>query len=180
MSDIDQFASTLLDEAKRFLERAKDAQGEDAETPSLHSALLLAFCSLEAHINAVADEFSLRNDLSMQERGVLLEKDVQLRDGVFVLTPNLRIWRLEDRLLLLHQRFSKSGLKDVSDWRSKLATATDLRNKLTHPKTTPMITIGAVEKAIEAVIETIDALYLALYDRPLPAAGFGMTSTMSF
>jgi hypothetical protein len=68
----------------------------------------------------------------------------------------------------------------AAPWRSKLAGAIDLRNKLTHPKSIPKITIGAVEKAIEAVIETIDALYLALYGRPLPAASFGLASTLDF
>ena len=110
MDDIDQFASSLLEEAKRFLERAKDAHGGDAEAPNLHAALMLAFCSLEAHVNATADEFSKRFDLSVHERGVLLERDVQLSDGAFQMSSKLRISRMEDRIELLHERFSKKGL----------------------------------------------------------------------
>jgi hypothetical protein len=147
VDDIDQFASNLLNEAKRFLERAKDAQGTSAEAPNLHAALLLAFCSLEAHVNAVADDFLSRPDLSVHERGVLGERDVRLQDGVFLLATNLRIWRLDDRIALLHQKFSKNGLDAVVPWRSKLAAAGDIRNKLTHPKAIPPITIGSVEKA---------------------------------
>jgi hypothetical protein len=72
---------------------------------------------------------------------------------------------MEDRIELLHQRFSKAGGLDLkAEWRSKLAGA-DLRNKLTHPKSIPVITIGAAEKAIESVVETIDALYRAIYGR---------------
>ena len=67
-----------------------------------------------------------------------------------------------------------------AEWRSKLSGAIDLRNKLTHPKTIPLITIGAVEKAIEAVIETINALYVALYNRHLPAVNLGLASTLDF
>lgn len=181
MENIDQFASSLLDEAKRFLEKAIDANGGSAEVPNLHAALMLAFCSLEAHVNAVADEFSQRSDLAVHEREVLLERDVQLIDGAFQLSSKLRIARMEDRIELLHVRFSKTGnLEPTAAWRSKLSGAIDLRNKLTHPKSIPRITIGAVEKAIEAVVETIDALYLALYGRSLPAAGFGLTSTLDF
>jgi hypothetical protein len=180
VNNIDQFASSLLDEAKRFLERAKEASETSSEPPNLHAALMLAFSSLEAHVNAVADEFSNRPELSLHERGVLIERDVQLHDGNFTLTPNLRIWRMEDRIALLHQRFSKTGLDMGASWRSKLGAAIDLRNKLTHPKIIPLITTGAVEKAIEAVIETINALYIALYNRPLPAANMGLASTMDF
>lgn len=181
MDNIDQFASSLLDEAKRFLEKAKEANGGSSEAPNLHAALMLTFCSLEAHINAVTDEFSQRSDLSVHEKGFLLERDVQLVDGAFQMSSKLRIARMEDRIELLHERFSKAGGMDLAaQWRSKLSGAIDLRNKLTHPKSIPKITIGAVEKAIEAVIETIDALYLALYGRPLPAASFGLASTLDF
>jgi hypothetical protein len=180
VDNIDQFSSSLLDEAKRFLEIAKEANGGSAEAPNLHAALMLAFCSLEAHLNAVADEFSQRSDLSVHEKGVLLERDVQLVDGEFKISSKLRIARIEDRIELLHVRFSKKGLIADAEWRSKLSGAIDLRNKLTHPKAIPLITIGAIEKIIEAVIETINALYISLYNRPLPAANLGVASTLDF
>ena len=181
MDTIDEFAATLLEEAKRFLERGKDAQGEMAEAPNLHTALLLSLCSLEAYVNAAADAFSTRPDLSVHEKGVLLERDVQLVDGSFQITNKLRISRLEDRIELLHQKFSMTGSLDTTaPWRSDLSGAIALRNQLTHPKTIPLITIGSVEKSIEAVIETINALYLALYDRELPSVGLGLSSKLPF
>ena len=180
MDNIDQFASSLLEEAKRFLERAKDAVGTAAESPNLHAALMLAFCSLEAHVNSIADEFSNRSELSVHEKGILIERDVQLQEGMFRLTAKLRISSMEDRITLLHHKFSKKGLEAKAEWRSKLSSAIDLRNKLTHPKIIPSITVGAIEKVIEAVIETINALYVGLYNRPLPAANLGLASTLEF
>jgi hypothetical protein len=181
MQTVDEFASTLLEEAKRFLEIAKETQGEMAEAPTLHAALLLSLCSLEAYVNAAADAFSARSDLSVHERGVLLERDVQLLDGTFQNTNKLRMSRLEDRIELLHQKFSMIGGLDTSAvWRSELAGAIDLRNKLTHPKAIPLITVGAVEKSIDAVIKTVNALYLALYDRELPSLGLGLSSKLPF
>jgi hypothetical protein len=126
------------------------------------------------------DEFSERPELAVHEKGILVERDVQLRDGAFHLLPKLKISSMEDRISLLHQKFSKSGLDKNSEWRSKLSGAIDLRNKLTHPKTNPSITIKAVERALEAVIETINALYVSLYSRPLPAANMGLTSNLEF
>jgi hypothetical protein len=96
------------------------------------------------------------------------------------MTSRLRISRMEDRIELLHQKFSKKALESGAQWSSKLSGAIDLRNKLTHPKNIPLITIGAIEKAIEAVVETINALYVGLYGRHLPAANLGLASTLDF
>lgn len=65
MADIDTFATLLLEESKRFLERYQLSNDCEAKTAFLHSALLLAFCGLEAHVNSVAEEFELRADLSI-------------------------------------------------------------------------------------------------------------------
>jgi hypothetical protein len=180
VDNIDQFASSLLEEAKRFLERARDTAGTEAEAPFLHAALMLAFCSLEAHVNSVAVEYSSRPELSIHEKGILIERDVQLDGGMFRLTKKLKISSMEDRIELLHQKFSKKGLDAKAEWRSNLSGAVDLRNKLTHPKSVPLITAGAVEKALSAVIGTINALYFGLYNRPLPAANLGLASTLGF
>jgi hypothetical protein len=181
MNDIDEFAASLLEEAKRFLEKAKSSEFDEAMAANLHAALLLTFCSLEAHINAIADEFSARSDISVHERGIITEREVHLVNGRFELNNKLRMWRMEDRIEVLHQRLSKAGELDLAaTWRQKLGGAIDLRNKLTHPKSVPQITIASVERAVEAVIETIDALYRAIYGRKFPAAGLGLASKLDF
>jgi HEPN domain-containing protein len=104
MHAVDDFAFSLLEEAKRFLERAK--RECRLGHPILHAALLLALCSLEAHVNAAADNFAKRQELSLHEIGVLLERDVHLVNGQFQMTEKLRNSRLEDRIDLLHQKIS--------------------------------------------------------------------------
>jgi hypothetical protein len=179
MPDFDVFASTLLEEAKRFVERAVAARGGSGEAPNLHAGLMLAFCALEAHVNAVADEMAQRGGQPPHVMGVLLEKEVRLVDGRFELDNRLRISRLEDRVYLLHAYF---GLKpDLhGPWRAALAGALGLRNKLTHPKGVPTITVDAVKGAVQAVIDTIDSLYRALYDRPFPVATRELASKLDF
>lgn len=178
MPDIDAFASSLLEEAKRFLERAEDAKDTTAEQPFLHSALLLACCSLEAHVNSVADEMALRSDLSANVLGVLREKEVHLVDGVFAVGKKLKIWRLEDRVVMLHQISPKPNVN--GEWRSKLSGALALRNSLSHPRTVPSITRGAVQKAIEGIIDTIDALYQSVYKKRFPAVHRQLLSKLDF
>lgn len=176
--DRDEFASSLLEEAKRFLERAEETKGEQGEMPYLHAALMLAFCSLEAHVNAVADEIAVRDGIAPNDMSVLQEREIRLKDGEFVLDQRLKIYRLEDRLLVLHRLGVRPDIN--GDWRGPLSAAMDLRNKLTHPKAVPSITAGAVKKAIQAVIDTIDALYQAVYRKRFPAAKRQLQSTLDF
>lgn len=178
MIERDAFAASLLEEAKRFLERANEAKATAAEAPNLHAALLLAFSALEAHVNSVADEMAIRPDLSVHAKGALLEREVRLVKGEFVLDTRLKINRLEDRILLLH----RIGSKPTPDgaWLSSLRSATILRNQLTHPKDVPVITPAAVVRALEAVIDTIDALYNAVYKKRFPAGQRKLQSTLSF
>jgi hypothetical protein len=55
-----------------------------------------------------------------------------------------------------------------------------LRNQLTHPKEMLVIKQEAVERAIQAIVDTIDALYQAIYGLPFPAAARGVQSVLTF
>jgi len=180
VADFDFFASHLLEEAKRFLERAVEAKSDAvARDAYLHASLLLAFSGLEAHVNAIADEFATRTDLTPHERGILTECDVRLESGEFAL-GTFRMYRLEDRILFLHRRFSGHFLDTQAPSWSQFKDATLLRNKLTHPKEPQVISVGNVELAISAIISVLDNLYVAIYKRSLPAAGFGLGTPLNF
>ena len=178
--DVDAFASQLLEEAKRFLERAVDASDSTARDAYLHGALLLAFASLEAHLNSIADDFLVRGDLSILDRSTLSERDFAMNDGKWIITERLRIYRIEDRLQHLQTTFSTVPFDGtISSW-SQLKEGLILRNKLTHPKQVQPITADQVRRAIEAIIHTLDNLYQAIYKRPLPAGLRGLSSTLNF
>lgn len=106
MSDFDVFAIQLLEEAKRFLEKASEGGEPVAEAAYLHAALMLSFCALEAQVNSIGEEFSIRTDLSAHEQGIILERNVKLENGEFKLQSNLKMARLEDRIEFLHTKFS--------------------------------------------------------------------------
>jgi hypothetical protein len=94
MAALDEFASVLLEEAKRFLEKAGESTDPDCKRAYLHSALLLGFAAFEAHVNAIADDFLSLNSLQPHERGLLSEQAVELSDGEFKLKRILKIQRL--------------------------------------------------------------------------------------
>jgi hypothetical protein len=180
LSAIDDFAASLLEESKRFLEKAQGAtDDDDALSAFLHAALMLAFCALEAHINATADEFAQRPELSIHERALLLEQEVRFEAGEFEI-GGFRMNRLEDRILFLHLRFGGKPLDRSAVWWGDLSAAITLRNKLTHPKEIPLITTDAVRRAIQAIITGIDVLFRAIYRRPFPVANRGLQSLLSF
>jgi hypothetical protein len=180
MSQIDDFASALLEESKRFFEKAKAERGSPGETAYHHAALALAFCSLEAHVSSICDDFAVRGDLTPHERAVLLEQDVRLEKGQFELTGALKMYRLVDRIEFLHVRFGGAEVTKNLGWWANLARAINLRNELVHPKAVPTITEGAIESAISAIVEALDALFLALYKKSFPAKGRGLQSKMIF
>lgn len=180
MVEIDAIATSLLEEAKRFLEKAiaeKDPAGVQAY---LHAALNLGFCSLEAHMNAISAELA-RNDAfsSPIDQSILLEKEIRLDNGEFE-AKGLRIYRLEDRILYLCRRITQKPLDRNAPWWSQLSSATDLRNELTHPKGMPNINIDNVRRSLGAVIDAIDAVYKAVYGTGLPAAGMRLDSKLNF
>jgi hypothetical protein len=182
MSAIDDFATSLLEEAKRFLENADDADNDITKDANLHAALMLGFCSLEAHINAISEDFVDRKDgfLSPHDQSILFEKECVLEDGEFVLTGRLKIYRLEDRVLFLHRRFLGKSADKQAVWWAGLLSAISLRNQLTHPKQVPKIKVEDVKRALEAIIGSLDTLYRAVYKEKFPPANRGLLSGLNF
>lgn len=179
MAQFDLFANQLLEEAKWFLEKAKACSDAKAEAAYLHAALLLSFCALEAHVNSIGEEFSIRPDLSAHEKGLMLEQEVKLEAGNFQVKPSLKIARLEDRIEFLFAKFSVKPLDRSSTWWGQLKVATDLRNQLTHAKSIPAISEATVRSATQAIIDTLDALYQAIYKRKFPLASLGLQSRLT-
>jgi hypothetical protein len=182
MKEIDIFATELFEEAKRFLEKAKEATDNEGQKAFLHAALLLGISSLEAHINAVSQEMSERSDLSAVENSVLLEKDFVFDDGEFKLANRLKMYNLTDRILFISKHFALKGKKiDTSAvWWSQLHQGIDERNSLVHPKEKHTITYKKVKSTFEGIIGVLDEIYMMLYNSHFPALGRQIDSKMSF
>lgn len=180
MDSIDTFASLLLEEAKRFLELAGEASGDEGVTANLHAAMVLAFCALEAHVNAVSDEMALQKGLTAHEKSILLEREVSLDSGHYKLKSTLKMYRLEDRILFLFARFTKSALDKNAPWWAKLKASLKVRNEISHPKEVTTLIEKDVAESIQAIVDCLDALYHAIYGKRLPAATRGLQSKMTF
>jgi hypothetical protein len=182
MKGIDVFATELFEEAKRFLEKAKECGETEGRMPFLHAALLVGISSLEAHINAIAQEMSARSGLNITDYSILFEKELIFDKGEFELTNKLKMYNLCDRILFVSKRFGLKGKKldTNADWWSKLHQAVDERNSLIHPKESHTINYDQVKSAFEGILGTLDALYMVLYNQHFPALGRKLDSKMGF
>jgi hypothetical protein len=180
VADVDEFSQKLFEEAKRFLEKARAEEEPEGRTAYLHAALNIGFCALEAHINAIADDFLVRSDLSVLDRSILAEREIILKNGQYELTERLKIHRLEDRLQFIYRRYSGKALDKSLPWWTDLKIGLKLRNELTHPKEQPSVSEASVERSLLAIIEVLDAMYKAVYHTAYPVAGRRLDSTLAF
>jgi hypothetical protein len=180
VAEFDLFSDQLLGEAKRFLEKTSETSDPAGKSAYLHAALMLSFCALEARVNSIGDEACLRTDLTVHDKGIFLEREVRLENGEFTLSSSLKMTRLEDRIEFLHARLSGKPIEGSCLWWSQLQGAIHLRNELTHPKRIPTITEKNVGVALQAIIDTIDALSKAIYKKKYPAASEGLRSRLGF
>jgi len=176
-----KFASTLLEEAKRFVEKAADEKEADAKLAYLHAGLLVGFAGLEAHINAVCDDFLSREELTAHERGILAEHSVKLVNGAFEEQDFLQMQKLEDRILFLCCRFSSKPIDRTASYWAEFKSAAKLRNVLTHPKDDASdVTLDRVKRALTAIIELLNTIYKSVYGQKLPAYHRQLSSKLSF
>lgn len=180
MSDIDSFASSLWEQSKRFLEKAGACASQSAEVAFLNSAIMLGFAALEAHINAVAEELSNSANVSVHDRGILREREVRIENGIFRLASASKFYRVEDRLLFLHAKFGDGPLDRKVSWWADLQTALKLRNDLTHPKVAAASNRSDVERALSAIVDALNALYVSVYKTPFPSFNRRLHSNMDF
>lgn len=174
----DDFATLLFEEAKAFLERYRSDREKDAAVAYLHAALLLGYCALEAHINNVAADFAERSELTILEQTILQERGVELNNGQFELTHTLKMFRLEDRFEFLYRRFQKQPLNKADAWWGLLKAGLDIRNAITHPHTPRTVTEKEVTDSLNAVLEAIDILFQAVFQRPYPGKGRRLDSLL--
>lgn len=181
MKDTDKFSKELLEESKRFLEKAQSRdESEEGRKAYLHAALVLGFSALESYVNGIADEMLLRKELTVLERSILDEKEISFDDGEFKLTSKLKIYRLEDRINFLYKKYAGEPINTTESWWSDLKSGLKLRNEIAHPKSSPIINLDNTEKALKAIIKTIDALFVAVYKDNFILSKKGLKSTLSF
>lgn len=178
MNEFDKFCSELLEQAKRLLEKSKDEKSNEGKQAYNNASLLMSICSLEAYINGIAEEVCMAVDYPLQLKGALLEKEIRLESGEFIITNSLKMYRLTDRIEILYKKHGQKSLTEA--WWVTLKHGIELRNKITHPKESVVITTEILEQVILAVIECLQTLYKAVYNRNFPKGNRYLNSSLTF
>jgi len=180
MTTFDEFSSNLLEEAKRFYEIAKETSDVTAKKAYLHASLLISISSLEAFINGISNDFKNASSLSLFENSFLQEKEIEFKNGDFLITNRLKMSRLTERIEFLFRKFNKTRLDKRAKWWQNLKEGISLRNNIVHPKEYHEIQEKHIEATLKAVIECINKLFLAIYKKKLPSINMGLDSKLTF
>ncbi len=181
MAEFDNFSALLLEEAKRFLEKIKESKDEDAKTAYIHSAVLIGVSALEAYINGISQELIRFPNTPINEKSLLGEKEIELKNGEFILSERLKIQRLTDRIQYLYFKYNKTYLNGDSEaWWGPLKQSLKVRNGLVHPKEEITITQEDVTSLIESVINCLLCLSKIIYKKEFPFKNLGLQSKLTF
>ncbi len=181
MATFDNFSAKLLEEAKRFLEKSKSAENEDARTAFIHSTVLIGMSALEAYINGISSELLNYQNTPIHEKSLLGEKKIELKNGEFILTNKLKIQRLTDRIQYLYFKYKKEHLTGVNEvWWGPLNSSIKIRNGLVHPKEEISISYDEAKNLIENVIACLLCLSKIIYKKEFPFKNLGLQSKLTF
>ena len=133
---------------------------------------------MEAQVNDTAEHFIEYGSFTIPELGILLEKDVTLEQGRFVMRDTLKMARLTDRIDLLVAHFGED-LIELPLYQF-LKGALKRRNALSHPKTDIELTDAEVVAAIEASVSVCSGLAKRIFGKGLPYADRGLEPTSEY
>lgn len=179
MAKFEEFCSQLLEESKRFWEKSQETKDRHERDACLHAALLLCSSALEAHLNSISSELLLGPKLDITDLSILNEKEIALSGGEFLLVGQ-KYFRVIDRIEYLVVKFSGKKIDKKAQWWSDIQAAIHLRNELTHPRGESKFDADSVKRALIAMIETINIVYISVYKTKLPVYDTGLISKLDF
>lgn len=181
MATFDDFSALLLEEAKRFHEKISETTDEDAKTAYIHSAVLIGVSALEAYINGIAQELINFPTTPIHEKSLLGEKEIEFKNGEFVLNEKLKIYRLVDRIQYLYYKYKRVHLNGGTEtWWGPLKQSLNIRNGLVHPKEEIEINQEQVKLLLESVINCLLCISKLIYTKEFPFKNMGIQSKLTF
>jgi hypothetical protein len=178
LSSSDEFARELFEDAKQSLRQAGGTASEMAEQRHLRHAILSAFSFLELQIDLIAQHFRESDFFTLHERALITQKDIVFDKGAFKIKEKNRFTRLEDRMLLLQNKFKGSKLAERAWW-EPLKQGTDRRNSIAHPRSPISLKPAEVEADLTAVLSCASDLFAIVFGKRLPYESFGLKPKVS-
>ena len=178
MTQLSDFSRDLLESGKFFYQLARKENIDARKQACLRASLYHALAYVEAQVNDIAEHFVDSGSFTSYELGTLLERDVVLERGKFVLRDSLKMTRLTDRIDLLATHFGTDPL--ALPGYSSLKGAIKKRNSLSHPKMDISLTDIEAATAIEASISVCSGLAKCIFGKDLPYTDRGLDPTSDY
>jgi len=123
----------------------------------------------------MAEHFNESPMFSVNEKGILLERQVAFENGAYTITQKAKFSRMTDRIELLLRKTSSNSSVGGDEWMSKLKAAIKIRNALVHPKDAHELTDAQLTDALDSILKGVEALYMAVFKKGLPYAKKGIS-----
>jgi hypothetical protein len=172
-------ANRRFEFSKSLLHRAKNASDPEHQKSFAEMSVATAFSCLEGMLTHVFDHFTKRDDFDIFEQSIMQEKSVRLLHG----KPSLgeqRFQSIEDRVQFLFWRFTGQEFDKNKTWWPDFANAVSVRNSIMHPKKKGEITAQDAERAILAIIATLDDLMLTVFKKNGQKPGEGLRQVIRY
>jgi hypothetical protein len=132
----DFLVNHLFEDSKCFLELAKEHEGKDPVTARryVRASIVTAYAALEAFVNAMLVILEDAWELELHESAFMQEKRVELTEDGYFEIRGRRFRSLEEKIRFLYWRGQRLSIpKGSAVWKA-LHDATELRNRLVHPR----------------------------------------------
>src|SRR5208283_4116733 len=116
LSNVDDYAFDLLNKAKRFYEKGKQATDDIAISSFFQASIIFSIMFLETTVFSISEELCMRKDLSLLEKALLLEKTIVFDKGMYSLSDKLKMSKLTDKIEFLLIRFNSKFDKSKLTW----------------------------------------------------------------
>jgi len=161
----------LFDDSKFFLNSAKININNQALAESYSRAsVLVAWAAFEGWVNKTSIDFAeTDSELSIIEKGFLLEKKVELKNGRFVISNVDKYENIENKIEFLLNKFVNFNIdKSTLHWQN-FKTSKEMRDAIIHPKKTKQynFNIKEAELNLRALEYYIMLLSKKLYSKEL-------------
>jgi len=173
LSSSDEFARELFEDAKQSLRQAGVTTSEAVTQRHLRHATLAAFSFLELQIDLIAQHFRDSDFFTLHETGMINQRDVVFDKGAFKMKDASRFTRLEDRMLLLQNKFKGSKLTE-REWWEPLKKGTERRNSIAHPRGPVSLDAANVQSDLGAVLSCASDLFEIVFGKRLPYESLGL------
>ena len=165
------FIFTLFEDSKSFLMNAK-SKCDDPELSERYAraSVLVAWAGFEGWLHKTCYDFAESSlDLSVFERGFLLEKKIELKNGQFVIQNAVKYESSENKLEFLLTRFANYNIDKQSLHWKDFKECKDLRDSVIHPKKNRKlkVNINDAEKNLKTLQYYLNLLSKKLYKKTL-------------